>query len=108
MYDYNYPSSGIEFTEPYIARRGWQAAAVAENIHSNVISAAYARNSWSGFELCPDDLQELMLDLSTDSPHDAMNFWLELNCEGRWDRVGKYKIEFEFASDAMAYKLTWL
>ena len=108
MYDYDYPNSDIKFTELYIARRGWRAAVVTENIHVNVLNATYARNSWHGFEPCPSDLRELMWDLGTDSPHDAMNFWLELNCEGRWDRVGKYKIEFEFASDAMAYKLSWL
>ncbi len=106
MYDYDYPTSGIKFTEPYIVHRGWRAAGTVDNIHVDVIDLH--RHRGFIYEPCPDDLKKLMLYLGTDCPSDAINFWLELNCAGRWDRVGRYKIEFEFASDAMAYKLTWL
>lgn len=105
MYDYNHANGDIKFTKPYIARRGWRAAATVDNIHVNVFDPfSQPFNTYD----CPEDLKELMLDLGVNRPSEAMNFWLELNCDGRWDRIGKYKIEFEFAVDAMAYKLTWL
>ena len=105
---FKYSSAGeISFTKEYITWRAWEAEVTVDNIHTDVLSLTLNRN-WHRDEACPGDLKELMLDLGTDRPNEAMNFWLELNCEGQWDRIGRYKIDFEFASDAMAYKLTWM
>lgn len=101
MFDYS--NDDIKFTKEYVAWRGWEAEISIDNIHDDVFS-------WwtpAGVPKCPDDLAAWMKDLGTDNHHEAMNFWLELNCDGRWDRVGKRKIDFEFATDAMAYKIVW-
>lgn len=104
---FKYSSTGeISFTKEYIAYRGWEAEVSMANIHARVYSPFGL--PFGAYSECPDDLKELMVDLGTDRPCEAMNFWLELNCEGRWDKLGKKKIDFEFASDAMAYKIVWI
>ncbi len=112
MFKYTLSSDGEEyngeFDESYLKRRQWKAAVTAPGL-------LYYR--WAKFpghrRQHPEELIEFAIEYgivySNGRPNldDALTYWLEFNCLGRWDKIGHYKIEFEEECDALMYKLIW-
>ncbi len=103
MFMFTYVNQDINFTESYIQKRGWRSTITLKSVLNGL---PYYSPDPSSDQL--KELQALADDLNIKNVDDALSFWLAENCLDRWDKVGRKKIEFESAADAMAYKLTWL
>lgn len=98
--DYN-----VEFDAAYLKKRGWKAAITLPGILRQMTFSPFLK-SINFIKNKPPELIEL-INQGADNIDDALSYWLAFNCIGRWDKVGRYKVEFEEECDAFLYKLMW-
>ncbi len=106
MFKYTSDPEGVEFDEAYLKRRPWKAAVTLTGLLHHNWRTTPKKDP-------PVELVEFAYEYgiiySNGKPNldDALTYWLEFNCLGRWDKVGHYKIDFEDECDALMYKLIW-
>lgn len=108
-YDENKKICG--FSESYLKKRGWIGTTIV-NLEAEMQSRPYEEILHHGNALGLIKSKEEYFNLKLNFGYiayfqDQVNLWLKENCEGRWDKLGVWIVEFELEADAMLYKLTW-
>lgn len=98
------PKTEEVFHDEYLKKRGWYGTLVWIN---SLVAVSFLLHEENPVKDLQDTARSWLNHYNVNYIEQAISFWCQEHCIGRWDKFFIYGVEFEKEEDAILFKLQW-